>query len=141
MKFKLDENLGRRGKDVLAALGHDVTTAVEQSLAGAEDHQLIERCRVEGRCLVTLDLDFANPLVFVPSHYAGIAVLRLPSRPSQADLLTLVRVLAAGLEREPIDGRLWIVEAGRIRVHQEQPEGGTAAAGSHGGSKARGPDQ
>jgi len=35
---------------------------------------------------VTQDLDFANPLVFKPEDYAGIAVLRLPSHPAAADL-------------------------------------------------------
>ena len=77
MRFKLDGNIGRRGRDLLATAGHDVSTVAEQSLAGAEDAELIEVCRAEDRCLVTLDLDFSNPLAFVPSRYAGIAVLRL----------------------------------------------------------------
>ncbi len=119
MKFKLDENLGNRGAEILAAAGHDVSTVFEQSLTGAEDRHLIERCREEGRCLVTLDLDFANPLVFVPSHYAGIAVLRLPPRSSHADLHALARTLVTALERESIEGELWIVEPGRVRIHQE----------------------
>lgn len=45
----------------------------------AEEAALIELCRQEGRAIVTLDLDFANPLRFKPSHFSGIAVLRLPS--------------------------------------------------------------
>jgi len=76
VKLKLDENLGTRGKSVLVAAGHDACTVAEQSLTSFEDHAIIERCRLEDRCLVTLDLDFANPLVFQPSLYPGIAVLR-----------------------------------------------------------------
>jgi hypothetical protein len=34
-------------------------------------------------------------------------------------LLQAVRTLAAGLERENLAGKLWIVETGRIRVFQE----------------------
>lgn len=49
------------------------------------------------------------------------AVLRLPPRPSHGDLLTLVQTLANALEHERIEGKLWIVEAGRIRIYQEQP--------------------
>ena len=56
---------------------------------------------------------------FLPSRYAGIAVLRLPRKPSHEDLLNAVRTLAAGLEREELAGKLWIIEAGRIRVFQE----------------------
>ena len=121
MKLKLDENLGLRGKAILAGAGHDVSTVVERSLAGHEDRDLIERCRAEVRGLVTLDLDFANPLVFLPSQYCGIAVLRLPPRPSHADLLALVQTLANALDYDPIEGKLWIVEPARIRIYQEQP--------------------
>jgi predicted nuclease of predicted toxin-antitoxin system len=87
VKLKLDENLGRRGREILAAAGHDVCTVMDQLLTGAEDRTLIERCREEGRCLVSLDLDFANPLTFLPSRYPGMAILRLPARPAQSDLL------------------------------------------------------
>ncbi len=66
--------------------GHDVATVLEQALTSATDADLIRLCMEEGRALVTLDLDFANPLRFRPSLYAGIAVLRLPDKPSDAQL-------------------------------------------------------
>jgi predicted nuclease of predicted toxin-antitoxin system len=120
MKLKLDENLGGRGRQILSTAGHDVETVVSQSLERAEDSKLIECCRREKRALISLDLDFANSLRFRPSHYLGIAVLRLPRKPSHEDLLNAVRTLAAGLEREELAGKLWVIEAGRIRVFQEQ---------------------
>jgi predicted nuclease of predicted toxin-antitoxin system len=120
LKLKLDENLGRRGQEILALAGHDVSTVAQQHLQGIVDAELIERCRTEARCLVTLDLGFASPLIFLPSRYAGIAVLRLPSKPSSVDLAALVQTLADALQTEGLAGKLWIVERGRIRIYQEE---------------------
>lgn len=69
MKLKLDENLNERGIALLVAGGHDGSTVVLQKMQAAVDAQVIEACRKEGRALVTLDLDFANPIHFRPSQY------------------------------------------------------------------------
>lgn len=122
MRFKLDENLGRTAAEVLQCEGHDVHTVREQSLSGATDQDVIRACQAEHRCLVTLDLDFGNPLVFDPANYAGIAVLRLPARPSHQDITEACQTLAAGLRDGDITGRLWIVQRTRIRVHQREDE-------------------
>lgn len=122
MKLKLDENLGQRGADICRRAGHDVATVVDQHLCSAVDKDLIEVCRREGRCLVTLDLDFGNPLLFKPSRYPGIAVLRLPSKPTPEDLLDVLQTLVGGLARDTIAGKLWIVQRGRVRVYQPEAE-------------------
>jgi len=119
MKLKLDENLGTRGQSVLQAASHDVLTVSAQLLEGASDEELIEKCRQESRALVSLDLDFGNPLRFQPSKYPGIAVLRLPVKPSHSDLTNLIHTLVAALKHDSLVGKLWIVESGRVRVYQE----------------------
>jgi hypothetical protein len=67
--------------------------------------------------LVTLDLDFANPLVYPPAGHSGVAVLRLPRKPTRADLDHLIATMAEALRGQSLERQLWIVEAGRIRVH------------------------
>lgn len=119
MKLKLDENLGHQARVALEANGHDVSTVVQQHLQAALDDDVILHCKREGRALVTLDVDFANPLRFKPSDYPGIVVLRLPSRPTSKILGELVRTLVGALAQEPLTGCLWIVEAGRLRIYQE----------------------
>lgn len=118
MNLKLDENLGERGAIAFRAAGHGVATVFEQEMTSATDVELIEVCSKEQRCLVTLDLDFSNPFRFPPHLYAGIAVLRLPDRASVSDLDIVIDTLIAGLLREEISGRLWIVRGKKIRVYR-----------------------
>lgn len=75
MRVKLDENLGRRAAEAFRAAGHDVATVHQQKLASATDQQVFDVCVSEGRLLVSLDIDFANPLRFDPLN-AGVRLRR-----------------------------------------------------------------
>ncbi len=121
MKLKLDENFGRRCVDILSNAGHDVATVAGQQMSGAVDEDVIQTCHSESRCLISLDLDFGNPLRFKPGNYSGIAVIRLSGRASYSELLAAISTFAKALETEAITGKLWIVEIGRIRIYR--PEG------------------
>jgi hypothetical protein len=61
--------------------------------------------------------------VFPPREYAGIAVLRPPRKTSHAQLLATVQTLADAVAIEQLEGRLWIVEIGRLRVHEGAEQG------------------
>jgi predicted nuclease of predicted toxin-antitoxin system len=124
VKFKLDENLGSRTAGLIEARGHDVQTVSQENLTGTDDKHLFEVCASEERCLITLDLDFADVLRFPPHTGAGVAVLRLSRTVSLGLLTELVRSVLSAMERESIAGRLWVVEIGRIRVHGESGRGG-----------------
>lgn len=116
MKFKLDENLSPAlAADFLAA-GHEAHSVLEQALGGAPDPHVIEVCRLENRVLITLDLDFANIRSYPPARYAGIIVLRLGTQAHGAVAAAMAAAIRL-LQREELIGRLWIVEAGRIRIH------------------------
>ena len=117
MRLKLDENIDARLVDVLRQAGHEATTVREQGLPGIEDPALYDHCHSEGYVLVTLDLDFSNVIHYPPESTPGLVVLRGPD-----DLFPTVKILIqtllAGLIRENPTGHLWIVEAGRIRIHE-----------------------
>ena len=118
MKLKLDENLGLRGKELLSAAGHDVCTVPDQGLCTATDEQVAARCCEDGRAIVSLDLDFANPFRFPPALHHGIAVLRGPPRMTLQALNRLLATFIGALKTQPLEGQLWIVEEGRIRVFE-----------------------
>lgn len=121
MKLKLDENLGGSAFRYLGQAGCDVSTVSLQKLCGADDRRLIDVCAAEGRCLVTLDLDFSNPLQFPPASYAGIIVLRLPKQPSGQDIIDCLATIAAAIPAgSDLSGSLRIVSKGRIREYGKE---------------------
>ena len=122
MRFKLDENIGRRGQDLIQAAGHDVATVWDQGLRGVADDELFEVCSREGRALVTLDRDFAQLPRFPPEKGAGIIVLDVGPRTTPEGIIGRLRDFLAVLGTRSVVGALWIVEPGRVRIHLRDDE-------------------
>jgi predicted nuclease of predicted toxin-antitoxin system len=122
LKLKLDENFGNRGAEILRAAGHEVTTVAQQNMCSASDEELIHACLREHRTMVTMDLDFGNPLRYPPTDTAGIAVVRLPANSSAEDLSAALSTLASELTRNSIEGKLWVVQPGRIRIYRSEKD-------------------
>jgi len=122
MKFKLDENFGIRTQQLFRAAGHDVRTVHNEGLQGSSDQYLYEVCCTEQRCLVTLDLDFADIIRFPPNQAGGIIVIRVPRNPSLSLLEKLSRQFLQMVTHMSVEKLLWIVEVGHIRVRQLEGE-------------------
>jgi len=120
LKIKVDENIGRSGVNLLRQAGHDVMTVNEQALSGTADEVIFQVCASERRTLVTLDRDFGQVPRFPPKQSAGLVVLELGG-PATAELLhSRLREFMALAATRSVDGQLWIVEAGRVRVHLDK---------------------
>jgi predicted nuclease of predicted toxin-antitoxin system len=117
VKLKLDENIDARLARILRGAGHDAVTDREQDLHGTDDIDLYQVCISENRALVTLDLDFSNILRYTPEGTQGLVVLRGPD-----DLFVTTRILVEtlieALNKEDPLNQLWIVEPGRVRIHE-----------------------
>jgi predicted nuclease of predicted toxin-antitoxin system len=122
MKLKLDENFDARLLPELLKEGFDADTVVAEGLSGSPDETVYNTCKTVGRTLVTLDLDFSNPLRFPPEDSEGIVVVRPPKAVLSSIRATLWSVIAQ-LKTGTVKGKLWIVEPGRIREYD--PDAGT----------------
>ena len=117
MKFKVDENLPAECALIFREAGFEAATVAEQNLSGAEDSVLFERCRAEGRVLVTLDLDFANVQAYPPGSHSGIVVVRSSSQDKATLISILKRIVPVLIQRSP-ERQLWVVEPDRIRYRE-----------------------
>ena len=102
---------------LLRGAGHDVETVRDEGLTGASDDRLFEACVSEKRTLITLDRDFAQVPRFPPERSAGVVVLELGGPASISLLDARLRDFLALTRTRSVNGELWIVEPGRVRVH------------------------
>jgi predicted nuclease of predicted toxin-antitoxin system len=117
VKFKTDENIGRSGIELLRASGHDVSTVVEEDLQGESDSALHLAALEEGRILVTLDRGFGQVLRFLDRETPGIVILECGKPLTQAKILGRLQEFLAFVSINTPENAIWIIEAGRIRIH------------------------
>jgi predicted nuclease of predicted toxin-antitoxin system len=118
MKFKIDENLPLEFAQALQSVEHDAVTVVQEGLSGVPDPEVMSVCRSEDRVIVTLDVDFADIRSYPPEDTPGIIVFRVRSQ-DKRHLLSCLHRLIPFIEKESVQGRLWIVEEDRIRIHSD----------------------
>jgi predicted nuclease of predicted toxin-antitoxin system len=117
MRFKIDENLHDELAALFVAAGHDAHTVYDEGLRGSHDETIAERCRNEGRVLVTLDLDFADIRTYPPGNHPGMIVLRVGNQ-SRPHILRVMSPVVTLLNKEPVAGRLWVVSEAGVRIRQ-----------------------
>lgn len=122
MRAKIDENLHLDMATAFRARGRDTLTVHDRGMRSSADTVIASGCLVEGRGIVTLDLDFADARQYPPQSYAGLIVFRLRNE-SRGHVLRVPDRLPGLLESESAAGQLWIVEEDRIRIRGQLLEG------------------
>jgi len=117
--FKLDENLSRHLKAELNALGFDALTVADEGLLSRPDREIAEAARVEGRVLLSLDLDFADLIKFPPGSHPGIVVFR-PAKFGPGAVSQFVREFVGAHNLRELTGCLVIVDPGRVRIRRPE---------------------
>jgi predicted nuclease of predicted toxin-antitoxin system len=115
LKFLIDMPLAARMAVQLRAAGHDAVHLREQGLGRLADEEIFAKAVMEGRIIVTADLDFGSILARAGSSTVSVIVFRLANL--QADrvfaLLTKVLAQAANALRR---GAVVLVEESRFRI-------------------------
>jgi predicted nuclease of predicted toxin-antitoxin system len=96
MKIKLDENLPESLLEPLAAAGHDVDNVKKEGIAGHPDPAVWQAAQLQGRLLITQDLDFSDIRKFAPGTHFGLVLIRL-NAPGRLALASRVMSIAAEL--------------------------------------------
>jgi predicted nuclease of predicted toxin-antitoxin system len=117
MKLKLDENLSRHLKQLLALEGHDASTVMDEDLQGKPDVAVEAAARSEGRMLLTLDVQFVDLRVFRPGEHPGIVLFRPRTRGALA-VTQFVLEFVRSTDLSPFAGCVTVVEPGRIRLRR-----------------------
>ena len=112
MRIKLDENVHEDVGAALVVSGHDVHSVRSEGLNGRPDQVIAAAVLTEQRCLVTLDLDFADTRRYPPGEFPGIVVLRL-RRPTIRRQVERVSDFFAA--ESDVVGHPWIIEETRAR--------------------------
>jgi predicted nuclease of predicted toxin-antitoxin system len=115
MKIKLDENLPAELRDLLRLAGHDVHTVPSEQLAGRDDQTIFQAAAVEGRMLITQDLDFSDVRLFRPGTHPGVVLVRLHS-PSRQSLIARVRQVLQTESFDSFAGCLVVISDNRLRI-------------------------
>lgn len=121
LKLLLDEDISPRVAVNLRHLGYDTIHLRDVGMKGSKDSQVIAYARDSGRCLVTLDADFADIRSYPPGSHYGIIRLRLKFAPSSA-IITSLSSLLTRLIQIPMEKGVLVVSDGhryRIRFPKE----------------------
>ncbi|ACK70628.1 conserved hypothetical protein [Gloeothece citriformis PCC 7424] len=77
MKFLADMGVSLRTVEWLRNIGYDIVHLREQGLQRLPDEEILIKARIEGRILLTMDLDFTNLLAWSGETLPSVILVRL----------------------------------------------------------------
>jgi predicted nuclease of predicted toxin-antitoxin system len=114
MKFLVDMALSPQLAAWLGSQGHDAMHASQFSLDRAPDYEILRRASLEGRVVVTADLDFPRLLATLNASGPGLILLRGGNYSEREALNCVMRVLKAIPENE-LPQSIVVVDQHRVR--------------------------
>jgi predicted nuclease of predicted toxin-antitoxin system len=117
MKLLLDQGLPLSAAALLSDAGIDTIHVGEIDMSEAEDSDIIQRARDEGRVVATLDADFHTLLALGIAITPSVIRIRIERLRAQALTDLLLKVIAE-CEEDLAQGAAITVEPSRIRIRR-----------------------
>ena len=117
MKLLLDQGLPLSAATLLCDAGIDTIHVGEIGMSEAEDSDIIQRARDEGRVVATLDADFHTLLALDVANTPSVIRIRVERLRAQA-LTNLLLTVIAECEEDLKQGAAITVEPSRIRIRR-----------------------
>lgn len=117
MKLLLDQGMPRTAAALLRQAGLDAIHVGEIGLATAEDKAILERGRIDGRTVATLDADFHTLLALLGASAPSVIRLRIEGLRGEATA-TLLQTLVTQFDEDLEQGAAITVQEGRVRVRR-----------------------
>ena len=115
MKFLVDMGISPRTVAFLKSHGHDATHLLDANLERLADPDILNKTRLEGRVLLTHDLDFGELLAASGAALPSVVIFRLQNmRPEQVNryMLAVIKAYEAPLTA----GAVLSVSESRVRL-------------------------
>jgi predicted nuclease of predicted toxin-antitoxin system len=88
-----------------------------QGLAGERDELVFDHCQREQRVLVIMNKSFGDIRQYTPGTHYGILLIR-SARQGRDTFTQIIEQVLPFLREQPIEGCLWIVEPGQVRIRR-----------------------
>lgn len=117
MRLLLDQGLPRSAVALLTERGFDTVHTGDIGLAAATDAAIIERAKIDGRTIVTLDADFHAPIALAGA--SSPSVIRIREEGLRGSALAKLVVATVGLCGEELaSGAVVTVRGSSVRVRR-----------------------
>jgi len=115
MRFLADESCDHAVVRALRSKGFNVV-AVSEVIPGAEDQQVIELARKEGRILLTEDKDFGRLAFLSSASSVGVILLRFPARARKELCSAVLRLISR--EGPKLERSFAVLQPGQVRIRR-----------------------
>jgi len=120
LRFFIDQCVPRSVSQSLRDAGHEVELLRSHLPINAKDPDVIECAQRLDAVLLTLNGDFSDIINYPPDQFGGIVALQVRNHPEAlpAIVMRLLTYLGEHNEREHWIGKLFLVEAHRVRIKE-----------------------